>query len=296
MKKRLISSLLAASVVAMSSSALAFSPETYSTDVTVYLNAMDVYTNSENKPCIMNDRTMVQVKPIFEEMGFTASYDEETGLATFRNETMAYAFIDGDYTMYSVSDSGELSAAATLDVPATIYNDTFYVPLRAFCEAAVGTIMWKEESRSVYIITDIQNRLHMSQDTDTTTGTDTTADTDSRAANYGTYYAYDESGNAVARLVLAEGLEEGFNMEYYEITDEGETEIFSALDLWKGEDGTYYVAGEVGEDEFDEYVLAHGYGPISEFRLTIIDSDNVNVVMYRQDNPYTAAYDLDFVK
>ena len=49
---------------------------TFSDDLSVYYNNKNVYENNTNKPIIVNDRTMVQIKPIFELMGFSADYND----------------------------------------------------------------------------------------------------------------------------------------------------------------------------------------------------------------------------
>lgn len=122
--------------------------KSYSEDLSVYYNGTNVYAESQYKPIIVNDRTMVQIKPIFELMGFTADYNDSEKKATFSKDgnNNTYSFVSEDVNMYV---SG--TAATALDVPAMIYNDTFYVPLRAFCETMGMDVDWIGTERKVLV-------------------------------------------------------------------------------------------------------------------------------------------------
>lgn len=128
--------------------------ETYSEDLSVYYNGTNVYAESQYKPIIVNDRTMVQIKPIFEMMGFESEYDESTKRATFSNDegVVKYSFIVGDSNIYKTDFLSEhVTIPGTMDVPAIIHNDTFYVPLRAFCETLGMGIEWLDTERTVLV-------------------------------------------------------------------------------------------------------------------------------------------------
>ncbi len=127
--------------------------KTFSEDVKVYLNGEDVYADSDNKPLIINDRTMVPLRPIFEKMGFTDQYIKwypEEKKASFSDGNTECVF---ECDSYYVARNGvfDLRNEVTMDVPATIYNDTFYIPLRAYCELWDMDIEWDNHDRSVHI-------------------------------------------------------------------------------------------------------------------------------------------------
>lgn len=133
--------------------------ETFSEDLSVYYNGNNVYENSEYKPIIVNDRTMVQIKPIFELMGFSSEYDDSKKKATFSKagDENTYSFIAEDSNIYKVNVLSEhLTIPAEMDVPAMLYKDSFYVPLRAFCEALDMEIEWINAERKVVVTNNVQ--------------------------------------------------------------------------------------------------------------------------------------------
>lgn len=139
---------------AAATTASALTPSTFATDIAVYLNGENVYAGSDNQPCIMNDRTMVQIRPIFEKLGYTAEYDDATKTAVFYGgiENMPVSFTDDSYKVTVLNSEGGVERTVDIDVPATNYNGSFYVPLRAFCEIVSGlTIDWDSAARRVDI-------------------------------------------------------------------------------------------------------------------------------------------------
>lgn len=131
----------------------------YSTDVKVYYNGNDIYKDSDYKPIIINDRTMVRLVPIFEAMGWKDSWDERTQSVIFynvsdpTNNPYIYKFYkDENFIEYGFENE---PMRTNIDVPATIYDDVFYVPLRAFCEAVGIEIEWYNSNRTVYISSEL---------------------------------------------------------------------------------------------------------------------------------------------
>ena len=126
----------------------------FSENLTVYYNNENVYENAVNKPYIINDRTMVPLKPIFEAMGWeeeNISFDETTKTAVFRSEEASCEFVNESNVAVKYYNNGE-KESFVLDVPATIYNGNFYIPLRAFCNIWETEIVWEDATRSVYIM------------------------------------------------------------------------------------------------------------------------------------------------
>ncbi len=149
--KRIMSAIVASAVIAMGISASALEIKTYSENLKVYYNGTDVYADTQYQPIIINERAMVRLVPIFEKMGWSNySYDDAAKSASFYGENITYVFSnDSSTAIIRNSDGSEHSKA--LDVPATIYNDVFYVPLRAFCEMVGNDIQWNADERSVYV-------------------------------------------------------------------------------------------------------------------------------------------------
>lgn len=148
-----IISLCIAIILILSCVGYALEIHTFSESLTVYLNGIDVYENSTNKPLIMNDRTMVPLRPIFEKMGWSneeISYDELEQKAFFKGGNCSCEFINDNNIAKKYDENGNITEI-NLDVPATIYNGNFYIPLRVFCDLWGFNITWIDESRSVYI-------------------------------------------------------------------------------------------------------------------------------------------------
>ena len=150
-------SKVATAIVALAtvagSVASALEINTFSEELKVYYEGTDVYADSVEKPIIINDRTMVPLRPIFEAMGWeneNITYDDATKTAHFQGGDTSCEFTNESDTAIQYWSDGT-TADFLLDVPATIYNDRFYIPLRAFCEIWGQDIEWVNEERSVYV-------------------------------------------------------------------------------------------------------------------------------------------------
>ena len=87
-------------------------------------------------PVIINDRTMVPLRSIFEAMGASVEWDAATRSATsVRNGVTIVVTIDSSTMLVN----GE---AKTLDSPAVIVNDRTMVPVRAIAEAFNAQVGW----------------------------------------------------------------------------------------------------------------------------------------------------------
>ncbi|MBQ3427345.1 MAG: copper amine oxidase N-terminal domain-containing protein [Clostridia bacterium] len=138
-------------------SAGAVNIKSFSEELTVYLNGTNVYANSENKPFIMNDRTLVPLRPIFEAMGIAEEnikWNPDEKKATFSDGVTECTFVNDSETVTRTGVDGDIKTIS-LDVPATIYNGNFYIPLRAFCNLWDMVIDWDNATRSVYVTGDI---------------------------------------------------------------------------------------------------------------------------------------------
>lgn len=97
------------------------------------------------EPTIINDRTMVPFRAIFEQMGATVTWDEENNTAGGQlDETTVSLPIDST-TAYVNGKPVEL------DVAATVIDDRTLVPLRFIAENFGATVKWDEETRTAKI-------------------------------------------------------------------------------------------------------------------------------------------------
>ena len=101
-------------------------------------------------PIEENDRTLVPMRRIFEELDAIVTWDNDTNTATaVKDNTEIKISIDSD----TMLKNGE---AIKLDAPARLIDDAYtYVPLRAVSEAFGYKVIWSEELNRVDIITKI---------------------------------------------------------------------------------------------------------------------------------------------
>ncbi len=128
--------------------------KSFSEDVYVYYLGVDVYADTENKPLLINGRTMVPLRPIFEMMGWEDEqilWFPEEEKAIFQGGDTACCFVNGSASALKFAGDGT-EEEVFMDVEATIYNGNFYIPLRAYCELWRREITWEESTRSVYIL------------------------------------------------------------------------------------------------------------------------------------------------
>ncbi len=137
MKKQILT-LTLASALAASSAAFAEAK-----DVTVTLDGKDIVFDVA--PQIMEDRTMVPLRAIFEALGVTVEWDEPTRTITsFKDDTIVIMQIDNNILF-----KGE--EKIELDVAPVIVNDRTLVPLRAVSESFGLNVEWNEETYAVTI-------------------------------------------------------------------------------------------------------------------------------------------------
>lgn len=94
---------------------------------------------------VRNGCTMVPMRRIFEELGATVTWNEETQTARGEAAGTVCSFTIGDETLYK---NGE---AVRLLAPATLENDRTLVHVRAIAEAFGAAVAWDEESGLVSI-------------------------------------------------------------------------------------------------------------------------------------------------
>lgn len=107
----------------------------------------NVSLDSDVAPQIINDRTMVPVRAIFEAIGAIVEWDSSTSTATITKDTNIVKITVDSTEMYVNGNS------ITLDSPACIVNSRTLVPVRAISEALNLGVIWNDETRTVEIST-----------------------------------------------------------------------------------------------------------------------------------------------
>lgn len=132
-------------------------------DITVLLNGQEIVF-PDQKPMIVNSRTLVPFRAIFEALGCSVEWD---GI----NRAVYGTFQDGDYQrvvslfigktvvmntdrIVNVNDAADIKTSGLiLDVAPDIYNNRTLVPLRAVSEILGATVGWNGDTRTVTIDT-----------------------------------------------------------------------------------------------------------------------------------------------
>ena len=142
--KKVLSLLL---VLALSAIAIPVMAES-NVSVAVNGNAVDFSAYDNILPYIENDRTLVPIRALAENMGFSVDWAGETRTVTVKgSDTEIVLTIDSD----KATVNGE---TYTLDVPARITNDRTFIPLRFVSENMGATVDWNDADRSITIIKD----------------------------------------------------------------------------------------------------------------------------------------------
>ena len=121
-------------------------------DIEKYLQTGNVYIcfnncilGFETPPTIENDRTLVPMRFLFEQMGAEVDWNAETKTATATLDNTAVTFAI-DNTNANINGQ-----SVTMDVPARLINGKTMVPLRFLSEELGFTVTWNEETRTAVI-------------------------------------------------------------------------------------------------------------------------------------------------
>ncbi len=139
--KRRILALIIVLCTLLSGSVVAFADS----DITVYLD--DKLLTFDVNPQIIDGRTMVPMRKIFESLGAVVTWDESSRTVTGKK---------GDTTVNVTIDSNVLfknSVPKALDVAPVIVDGRTLVPVRAIAESFDCKVEWVAQSRTVKIET-----------------------------------------------------------------------------------------------------------------------------------------------
>lgn len=137
--KKIVNILITAFMIFSATTAFSATP------ISVFLNGIPISFDEE--PRIINDRTFVPVRAIFEAMGATIYWDSETKTVTS---------VLGDKTVKLTVGENVISINGiekTIDAPPQISGSRTLVPARAVAESFEASVDWISQSRSVVINT-----------------------------------------------------------------------------------------------------------------------------------------------
>lgn len=129
------------------------SVNTLAAGINVYLDD-ELVTFSDAQPKIINDRTMVPVRGLFEKMGYKVEWNDYSRIATFRGPE--YTISAGeDVLMANVTNSNKEVVISQETMP-VISENRLYLPLRSISQATGKIVDWDQDTKSV-IITSPEN-------------------------------------------------------------------------------------------------------------------------------------------
>lgn len=153
MKKQIVSIVTACAMTA----AMGISAFAEGNNPSVYVDGTKIEFEDQ-EAVIVDERTLVPVRGVFEAMGASVNWDGEERSVTVKSANgidRAVLVIDNNvmttyhFTSLFNSDKKEVE----LDVPPQIMNDRTMVPLRAISEAIGADVQWDGENYSVVITT-----------------------------------------------------------------------------------------------------------------------------------------------
>ncbi|MCL2574118.1 MAG: stalk domain-containing protein [Defluviitaleaceae bacterium] len=149
MKKLITLSIFALVLVALAPAAL------NANEITVTIDGIAVDFDGQS-PVIIDGRTLVPLRGVFELLGFTVDWHQDTQAAhLLRAEDIIIVTIDS--YVFTVN-----SNKVALDAPAQIINDRTMLPIRAVLESVGYRVEWHESTSTVLI-----NRIYTVQAGDT---------------------------------------------------------------------------------------------------------------------------------
>lgn len=96
---------------------------------------------------IVEGRTLVPVRGVFEQLGYNIEWDANTKTATITNGSNTVEMTQGN-SYFTLNDE-----EITPDVPQQIIDGRFMLPLRAVGEAIGANINWDSATKTAYIQT-----------------------------------------------------------------------------------------------------------------------------------------------
>ena len=141
--KRILCLVLA---VSMLISSFAFQTVFAENDIKVLVNGKNL--TMDQPPVLVNDRTLVPVRAIFESLGAKVDWNNDTNTATgVLGDTTIEIQIENTIAKVNGKD-------VTLDVPAKLISDRTLVPVRFISESLGAKVDWDNDTQTVIITTE----------------------------------------------------------------------------------------------------------------------------------------------
>ena len=146
MKRQVFSMLMVLVLIVSLVPVIALHVTAQSTDIRVTIDGVEV-NFPDQRPVIVDNRTLVPVRGVFEVLGFEVEWDNSIRTAILtRHDHKLHIPIDS----HTFATNGVLRA---LDVPAQLINDRTMLPLRFPLESIGYSLDWDGNTRTVIITT-----------------------------------------------------------------------------------------------------------------------------------------------
>lgn len=125
------------------------------TSVCVLADGINVYLDNnlisfpDAQPKIINDRTMVPVRGLFEEMGFKIEWNDYSKIATLRGDKLIIAA--GEDVLMANRTSNMEKVNISMETMPVIREGRLYLPLRTISQVTGKTVDWDADTKSVLI-------------------------------------------------------------------------------------------------------------------------------------------------
>lgn len=119
-------------------------------DIIVMINNEQV--EFDVPPQIINDRTMVPMRKIFETLGADVEWHGESELIIATKDEDIIVMEIGEESFFVTNVISGETKNIILDSPPVIINDRTLVPVRAISESLGYIVEWNQETRTVLII------------------------------------------------------------------------------------------------------------------------------------------------
>lgn len=117
--------------------------------ITVYVNGEEIV--SDVPAMIINDRTVLPMRTIFEKLGANVTWIAEDQLIFATKGTDMVVMQIGNLQMSVQTIDEDGIEVVELDTAPFVYNDRTFVPVRAVAEALDANVVWDSETQAVNV-------------------------------------------------------------------------------------------------------------------------------------------------
>jgi len=138
-------------------------------NITVMIDGQRV-NFTDQQPIIVDNRTLVPVRGVFEQLGFTVEWSETSQTATLRDGKFIVMITIGR-EHFTVTDETQQDILS-FDVPAQIINNRTMIPFRAVLESVGCAVNWDNATRTINIATNNTTSIPSGSNWETRYGAD----------------------------------------------------------------------------------------------------------------------------